>query len=350
MQNSYVAALVLVADDNPINLEVLASAFASEGLPMAGVTDGEEVLDVVGRETPDLILLDVLMPGLDGFETCRRLKANPKTRDIPVIFMTSLTEEHHRIQGFSVGAIDYVTKPFQQAELLARVRTHISLRKATRAIDEQNARLSHELHRRATAEQALADAVQKLERRTEDLQESNARLSHELHRREQAEAARAALQEQIIAVQRERLLELSAPLIPITGGILVMPLVGTMDEARAAQAIETALRGASASGAHHLIIDITGIKAADTTVADLLVQAARGLELLGTRTVVTGIRPDVAQAFVQLHIPLALLVTKATLRAGVEHALWARPRKTRPSANSSYPRAKASRRRCRFTL
>jgi CheY-like chemotaxis protein/anti-anti-sigma regulatory factor len=326
MQQHAASSLVLVADDNPVNLEVLSGAFASEGLAMAGVNDGEELLDVVGHEMPDLILLDVLMPRLDGFETCKRLKSDPKTSDIPVIFMTALAEASHRVEGFRLGAVDYVTKPFQQAELLARVHTHLSLRTATRALKEQNARLSCEIEEHAAAEQALADAMQKLEHRSEALREANTRLSLELQRREDAEAARTSLQERIIAVQRERLLELSAPLIPITDGILVMPLVGMMDADRAGQAIETALRGASARRAKYLIIDITGIRAVDATLAGMLVRAARGLELLGTRSVITGIRPEMAQTLVELAIHLDTLVTKATLQDGVEHALAARKR------------------------
>ncbi|WP_438020379.1 response regulator [Sorangium sp. So ce315] len=311
--------LVLIADDNPLNIEVLCGALSDEGLNLAMAGDGEEVLEVVGREEPDLILLDALMPGLDGFETCKRLKANPATRDIPVVFMTSLAEERYRIQGFSVGAVDYVIKPFERGELLARVRTQLSLRSATRAMKEQNQRLSEEIREREAAERAL-------ERRTAELYEANAQLARELAQREQAEAARAALHEQIIATQRERLRELSAPLIPITDGILVMPLIGAMDVERARQAIEIALRGASERRAHHLIVDITGVSIVDETVACMLVQAARGLGLLGTRAIITGIRPEVAQSLVRLDIGLGGVVTKASLQDGVAHALRARGR------------------------
>ncbi|WP_434047681.1 MULTISPECIES: response regulator [Sorangium] len=319
MQPPQPPALVLIADDNPLNIQVLCGALAGEGLNLAMAGDGEEVLEVVGREEPDLILLDALMPGLDGFETCKRLKANPATRDIPVVFMTSLAEERFRIQGFSVGAVDYVIKPFERGELLARVRTQLSLRRATRALKAQNQRLSDEIREREDAERAL-------ERRTAELYEANAQLARELAQREQAEAARAALHEQIIAGQRERLRELSAPLIPITEGILVMPLVGTMDVERARQAVEIALRGASERRAGHLIVDITGVSVVDETVASMLVQAARGLGLLGTRAIITGIRPEVAQSLVRLDLGLDGLVTKASLQAGVAHALRARGR------------------------
>jgi DNA-binding response OmpR family regulator/anti-anti-sigma regulatory factor len=329
------SALVLVADDDPSSIDLLLRSLAFEGMEIAIANDGEEVLEMVGREEPDLILLDVQMPVLDGFETCKRLKASPETRGIPVMFMTSLADVHHRVHGFSVGAVDYVTKPFHEPELLARVRTQLSLRSAmralkdaTRALEEKNALLSGEIQQRVATEQALAEVAQGLVRRTEELREANAQLSQELRQRERVEAARMALQEQVIAVQQEKLLELSTPLIPITDEILVMPLIGTMDVGRAGQAIETALRGAGERGGKYLIIDLTGVKTVDETVANMLVQTvqtARGLRLLGTRAVITGIRPEVAQTLIRLTLHLGGLVTKATLQAGVKYALRARP-------------------------
>ncbi|KYF87594.1 hypothetical protein BE20_25545 [Sorangium cellulosum] len=321
-QESRPAGLVLIVDDSADNLNVLSDALISDGLEVAVACDGEEAIELAGLTQPDLILLDALMPGLSGFETCQRIKADPATRSIPVVFMTALAEAKFRIQGFRVGAVDYVTKPFEKTELLARVHTQISLRRATRAVEEQNRRLSEEIRERARAEEALADAVQ-------TLRDTNARLSDQLLQSERAEAARAALQDQIIAAQRERLLELSAPLIPIIDGILVMPLVGTVDVERARQAVETALHGASERGADHLIIDITGVRSVDETVAHMLVQAAKGLSLLGTRTVVTGIRAEAAQTLVRLDLHLDHVVTKATLQSGVEHALRTRGRRRR---------------------
>ncbi|WP_437493667.1 response regulator [Sorangium sp. So ce1014] len=314
------SGLVLIVDDSADNLNVLSDALMSDGLEVAVARDGEEAIELAGRSQPDLILLDALMPGLSGFEACRRLKADAATRSIPVIFMTALAEAKFRLQGFRVGAVDYVTKPFEKTELLARVHTQVSLRRATRALEEQNARLSDEVRERVRAEEALAEAAQRL-------RDANAQLSHQLTQNERAEAARAALQEQVIAAQRERLLELAAPLIPIIDGVLVMPLVGAVDVERARQAIQTALYGASERGADHLIIDITGVRAVDETVARMLVQAAMGLSLLGTSTIVTGIRAEVAQTLVGLDLHLDCLVTKGTLQSGVEHALRTRGRR-----------------------
>jgi len=141
MESSLNVQLVLLADDNPVNLGVLCNALSGEQLELAVATNGQMVLEMARAEPPDLILLDVQMPVLDGFEACRRLKEDPKTRDIPVIFMTSLNELDSRIRGFSLGAVDYISKPFEEAELLARVRTQLALRSMTRALQEQNLKL-----------------------------------------------------------------------------------------------------------------------------------------------------------------------------------------------------------------
>lgn len=164
-----------------------------------------------------------------------------------------------------------------------------------------------------SASRALAETVQKLG-------DANEKLSQELAQRQRAEAAASALQEQIVAAHRERLRELSTPLIPIMEGILVMPLVGTMDVERAQQAIAMALSRAAEVGAAYLIIDITGVRSVDETVAGMLVQMAKGLSLLGTRAVITGIRPEVAQTLVHTAGDFEGTVTKGTLQAGVEHA------------------------------
>ena len=143
---------------------------------MAVACNGLDGLRIVSEVEPDLVLLDALMPDLDGFETCKLLKANPETADIPIIFMTSLNELHYRVRGFSVGAIDYVIKPVENTELLARVKTQISLRKATRALQKKNAELEKEIKERAAAEQALIGTLRQLEHRTEELHLAQAHL------------------------------------------------------------------------------------------------------------------------------------------------------------------------------
>jgi signal transduction histidine kinase len=117
--------LILVVDDTPENLADISGSLMDAGFEVATATDGESALKQIRSNQPDLILLDVKMPGTDGFEICRQLKANPITTDIPVIFLTACAETHHKVLGFNLGAVDYITKPFQEAEVLARVKTHI---------------------------------------------------------------------------------------------------------------------------------------------------------------------------------------------------------------------------------
>ncbi len=128
--------VVLIVDDVPENLAVLSDLLGEAGYVVLVATDGERAIDTARRVTPDVILLDAVMPGLDGFETCRRLKLEEATRDIPVVFMTGLTETEHVLTGFAAGGVDYVTKPIQPVEVLARIAAHVqSARRATRARD-----------------------------------------------------------------------------------------------------------------------------------------------------------------------------------------------------------------------
>lgn len=122
--------LILVVDDTARDLELLIKLLERQGYAVRGAEAGVPALALVGRECPDLILLDVLMPGLDGIEVCRRLKSDPATAGIPVIFLTGQSESGEILAGFEAGAVDYVTKPFRVPELLARVRVHMDLRRA----------------------------------------------------------------------------------------------------------------------------------------------------------------------------------------------------------------------------
>lgn len=123
---------ILIIDDTPANVGVLVDYLEDRGFRVAVAQDGEEGLKRAQFVQPDLILLDVMMPGMDGFETCRRLKSIEKIKDIPVIFMTALADTNEKVTGFAVGGVDYVTKPFQIEEVLARINTHLALRKANR--------------------------------------------------------------------------------------------------------------------------------------------------------------------------------------------------------------------------
>ena len=135
---------ILVADDTLKNIQVLGTILRDEGFQINVAQNGKQTLEMVQAVRPDLILLDIMMPEMDGFEACRHLKADPETRDIPIIFLTAKVQSEDIVQGFEVGAVDYVTKPFNKAELLQRVRTHLELKdareKAERAlVDLQSA-------------------------------------------------------------------------------------------------------------------------------------------------------------------------------------------------------------------
>ena len=149
------ASTILIVDDTPANVGLLVDYLEDNGFRVVVAQDGVEGLKRAEFARPDLILLDVMMPGMDGFETCRRLKADDKTRDIPVIFMTALTEAGEKVNAFGVGAVDYVTKPFQIEEVLARVKTHLSLRDMRLQLEKQNAQLQQEVNVRLQTERAL---------------------------------------------------------------------------------------------------------------------------------------------------------------------------------------------------
>lgn len=131
-------SLILIVDDIPRNVQVLGSILSENGYGVSVAANGLSALEAVQAQMPDLILLDVQMPDMDGFEACKRLKENPATAHIPVIFLTARTEIDDVVKGFEVGAVDYITKPFISLELLARVRTHLRLQNAISLLAERN--------------------------------------------------------------------------------------------------------------------------------------------------------------------------------------------------------------------
>ncbi len=127
---------ILIVDDNSTNLSVLSKALKADGYKVCIAMDGEDALAQIERNQPELILLDIQMPKMDGFETCRRLQANPATEAIPVIFMTALADTENKVKGLSLGAVDYITKPFEQEEVLARVKVHWRLKQLTQTLEQ----------------------------------------------------------------------------------------------------------------------------------------------------------------------------------------------------------------------
>jgi len=144
--------VILVVDDMPINIKLLFDILKEHHFEVLIAKDGETALKVVERRKPHLILLDIMMPGINGFEVCQRLKENIKTQDIPVVFMTTLSDTDDKIKGFQLGAVDYITKPFKAEEVLSRIRTHLKLSFLQQQAHERNVELE-------TQNQQLKDKI-----------------------------------------------------------------------------------------------------------------------------------------------------------------------------------------------
>ena len=143
-QQTFIHDIVIV-DDTPENLTVLRQMLAEQNYMVRPALNGEIAIKAVNTSSPDLILLDIRMPGMDGYEVCKQLKSEEKTRRIPVIFISALNELDDKIKAFSLGGVDYITKPFQAEEVLARVKTHLTLRSLQKSIEDKNAQLQKAL-------------------------------------------------------------------------------------------------------------------------------------------------------------------------------------------------------------
>lgn len=164
---------ILIVDDIPSNLNFLSEVLHAEGIGVMLATTGGDAIEIARYKLPDLILLDIAMPMMDGYEVCEKLKSEPETRDIPVIFLTARTEPEDILKGFQTGAVDYILKPFNAMELMARVRTHLELRNKTEALKSVNSRLEEEVRQRTAeisqANRTLTETNLKLEKAYDDL-------------------------------------------------------------------------------------------------------------------------------------------------------------------------------------
>src|SRR6187401_1669736 len=151
---------ILLVDDDATNIDVLRHTLDGRGYRLFVTRNGESAIDVARRVHPLLILLDVMMPGIDGYETCRRLKADPLTNGAAVIFLSALTEASEKVKGFEAGAVDFVTKPFQLEEVVARVHTHLTVQRLQVQLQSRNADLARELQ---IAQEMLAEARRRVE-------------------------------------------------------------------------------------------------------------------------------------------------------------------------------------------
>jgi PleD family two-component response regulator len=136
---------ILIVDDTPENLTVLRQMLAEQNYMVRPALNGEIAIKAANVSPPDLILLDIRMPGTNGYEVCKQLKSEEKTRGIPVIFISALNELDDKIKAFSLGGVDYITKPFQAEEVLARIKTHLTLRGLQKSLEEKNAQLQKAL-------------------------------------------------------------------------------------------------------------------------------------------------------------------------------------------------------------
>jgi PleD family two-component response regulator len=136
---------ILIADDTPEHLTVLRQMLAEQNYMVRPALNGEIAIKAANESPPDLILLDIRMPGMDGYEVCQQLKSEEKTRKIPVIFISALNELDDKVKAFSLGGVDYITKPFQTEEVLARIKTHLTLRNLQKSLEDKNAQLQSAL-------------------------------------------------------------------------------------------------------------------------------------------------------------------------------------------------------------
>jgi len=151
---------ILIVDDTPANIQMLMAILKKEGFQLSAATNGRQALEVIEKVAPDLVLMDVMMPDMDGYEACERIKASTRWRDLPIIFLTAKTDIADIVRGFEVGAVDYVGKPFNGHELLARVHTHLTLQHLRREMESRNAELARELE---VAQEMLTDARRRVD-------------------------------------------------------------------------------------------------------------------------------------------------------------------------------------------
>jgi CheY-like chemotaxis protein len=180
MMTTLQSQTILIVDDNSTNLEVLSETLTRFGYQVSVAMDGESAIEQIKYHPPTLILLDIMMPGIDGFETCQRLKRDPASQNIPIIFMTALSDTENKVRGFSVGAVDYITKPFQREEVLARVQVQLKLQNLTRTLEDQNELLRHEIQQRENAEASLIAAKEEADKANQAKSEFLANMSHEV--------------------------------------------------------------------------------------------------------------------------------------------------------------------------
>ncbi len=172
------SANILVVDDNPYNLEILSKILQARGYQTRVANNGEAALRSLQVKIPDLVLLDIMLPDMLGYEVCRKIKQNPHAQNIPILFISALEEISDKLEGFAAGGVDYITKPFQYKEVLARVESHLSLHYLRQKLAEQNQQLIDEIQERKKIEAALQEEKRKTEEAFKQLQKAQVDLIH----------------------------------------------------------------------------------------------------------------------------------------------------------------------------
>jgi two-component system, sensor histidine kinase and response regulator len=258
-------ANILVVDDMAANLRLLTRLLSDSGYEVRSAPNGNLALKTMEQgKLPDLILLDIMMPGIDGYEVCRRLKDSERTRHIPVIFISALNDTTDKIKAFQLGGVDYLAKPFEPEEVLARVKTHLTLSQMQKCVESQNVHLQQEMAERQRFAEALKTAHDELElhvqRRTQELEEANKKLHQLVTQLEQVRHAAELAYQTKTAFFANVSHELRTPLNIILGSLHIL---STSRELTVKQ--QTTLNTIQHSGEYLLtlindILDITHIE------------------------------------------------------------------------------------------
>lgn len=207
MSGDTVYGEICIVDDSPDNLDFLGKVLRGRGYAVKAFPDGPMALKAMKRLAPDLIMLDIKMPDMDGFQLCRRIKREKTLKDIPVIFVSAVTDTREKLKAFQEGGVDYITKPFHVDEICSRAATHLSVRRCRVELEKKQATLQEEVRRRARVERALHGAHDKLEervaQRTRELALANENLNREIDERKQAQKELETAYEEITLLKRK---------------------------------------------------------------------------------------------------------------------------------------------------
>lgn len=277
---------ILIVDDKPGNLHALAQTLSELDVEIVRAHNGNDALAATLHHAFALCLLDVQMPGMDGYEVARLLRGEPRTQFIPIIFLTAaLSEQEQILKGYEAGGVDYIVKPFHPLILLAKANIFLELDRQKRKLVEQRGQL-----------EALTEQLQ---------EEIRSKEEKERHIRRQSEVIRM----------------LSTPVLQVWEGVLLVPLVGDHDPGRVEELTTKLLDAIHREQPEVIILDVTGVPEIDGATVEGLLKMAEAARLLGPKCVFTGIGPENARSLVRHGVDLAGITAERSMRAGLEYAL-----------------------------